>query len=239
MLWNSYYPWITVKDMYDYSKENNLHLLSDFNAEFWKEYTDNYIKYDKLFCRLYRSFRYFYQDVKQEQKLDEVTTDFTDEVYNHLLLNQKKYEELYRVRVLQDDTYNLTGNVNYTEDRMTTRDKTLNDTYGNREDSTTFNKGEETSNITEQVSPYDSENFSNNAKQNSVLGTRTDTQNETKGEQKDNHVESGTEDTTITRKGNIGNVTVTDLLEEFTGYWSTYQFYMFIFNEICKELLLA
>ena len=85
----------TVKDMYKYTSDNTLKLLSDYNADFWANYKTNYARYDKLFCRLYRSWFYFLQE--HDETIAQITTNFTADVYAHLLLNEKKYSELYRI----------------------------------------------------------------------------------------------------------------------------------------------
>jgi len=95
--------WVKVNDMYEYAKSVNIPLLSDFgeddeNITFWSDYVANYEKYDKLFRRMYMSFRYFLQepvsrfDELIESEIGDITLDFIDEVYNHLMVNAKKYE---------------------------------------------------------------------------------------------------------------------------------------------------
>ena len=53
----------TVNDMFNYAKQNNLKLLSEFEADFWQEYMQNSDKYDMLFRRSYFSFKFFLNSI--------------------------------------------------------------------------------------------------------------------------------------------------------------------------------
>lgn len=341
----------TVDDMYQYSKTEGSMLLSSFGSEnegfhFWDEYRSKHRRYDKLFNRMFNSFKYFMQ--KPDQTIAEITEDFTDEVYNHLMINAKKYEELYRVNVINDENYSITDNYNITEtlEKETTKEDT--DVYGERDDvnaktigsknttaskqygqkqdtvsteygqkqntastqygqkqntessqygqiQTTVNnvKGSETDTQTNEIAGFNTTTFVNDNRKTEVLGQRTDTSTETvgshtdsksitegghtdsetitegthtdtvtstegahtdgesllessqtindgfsKGEQTDTHNGSLSEEYTLTRKGNIGVRTITEVLEYHQEFWTTYEFYTLIFKEICAELLL-
>ena len=95
----------TVKDMYEYADENSIKLLSGYAADFWKEYRDNYNRYDNLFCRYFRSWFYFLQE--GDEDISDLVDNFTIDVYSHLMINDKKYSELYRIHVIDDDKYSL------------------------------------------------------------------------------------------------------------------------------------
>ena len=227
----------TVNDLYKYSKNANIPLLSNYNAIFWQEYTNNYARYDKLFNRTYLTFKYFMQD--GTETIEELTNDFTEAVYEHLLINNKKYEELYRIYILQDSEYSIVENYSVTEtmDKDTTNNNT--NTYGDRLDNTTSTQGEQTSNSTSKVSPYDSENFYNDGSASDTIGSRTDTVGFTKGSQTDTLDNTGTEKYTLTKKGNIGVQTATDMIDKHDTYWNKYRFYTAIFENISKDLLLV
>ena len=129
-------------------------------------------------------------------------------------------------------------------------------TYGSRQDSGSFTKGsrtdstttgEQTTTVTTKVAPYDSEDFANNGQDTSVAGQRQDSLTEgqqldssssTKGQQIDDLNRTYTEDYTLHRVGNIGVQTVTDMLQKHVKMWSVWEFYEYIFKEICKDLLL-
>ena len=61
----------------------------------------------------------------------------------------------------------------------------------------------------------------------------------TKGVQNNTHTGNDKETYTMSRVGNIGTMTGTDILRKHSDYWTHYEFYTYIFREIAKELLLA
>ena len=249
----------TVSEMYKYAKEEDSLLLSSFGAEnegyhFWDEYRLKHRKYDKLFNRMFNSFKYFMQE--EGETIAEITENFTDDVYAHLMVNAKKYEELYRINIINDSDYSILDNYNITEtmDKETADEETK--VYGEREDTVEYGekeietanvKGNQTNVITNGIAGFNSSDFANDDKSNEVYGQRTDSSNETigthtdtstKGEQIDTNNISGTEEYTLTRKGNIGVRTITEVIEYHRNFWNTYEFYTYIFKEICAELLL-
>lgn len=219
---------LTVKNMYDYTKAGNVKLLSTFQADFWTDYITNYDKYDRLFYRLYRSFKYFLQE--DGETTEEVVNSFVEDVYTHLLVNQKKYSELYRINVISDENYSLTDNYNMTE----TMDRDTSNSKGARTDSTTADEGAQIITNTGTTSPYDSENFFNEKSNSQNAGARHDAGSFISGAQSD----SATEDYTLTRVGNIGTMTATDMLDKHKKFWTMFEFYSYIFGEIAKELLI-
>ena len=46
----------TINDLYKYAADNNLALLSEYDAEWWENYVTNSADYDTVFRRLYYSF---------------------------------------------------------------------------------------------------------------------------------------------------------------------------------------
>ena len=126
-------PWIddakvfNIKDIQAYSKEHNVKMLSEYNADFWVGYKANYQYFDRLFMKKYSSWFPF--DQEYSEGIASVQQDFTYDVYSHLLANDKRYSELWRVNVIPDDTaYSLTNNVDYQEIYVGTdgRDTTYN-----------------------------------------------------------------------------------------------------------------
>lgn len=270
--------------MYKYAKEEDSLLLSSFGANsegfhFWDEYRSKHRKYDKLFNRMFNSFKYFMQE--DGQTISEITEDFTDEVYNHLMINAKKYEELYRVNVVADNDYSITDNYNITETMekeigredtntygeredgnsrtLGAKDTTVTDAYGQKETSVQATKGTQSDTHEDDIAGFNSATYSDDTKRTDVYGQRQDNSSETvnahsdtkttaegaqtisdeftKGEQVDTLIGSRTEDYTLTRRGNIGVRTITEVLEYHEQFWTTYEFYTLIFKEICAELL--
>ena len=123
----------TIKDIYDYRREDNSPMLSPFepagDIDFWKPYRDNFPYFDRLFMKKYRSW--FPMD--QEGDIEEVAIDFAYDVKSWLMINTKRYAELYRIETIPDDEkYSLTDNV-YEHEVVETD-------FGKK---VTFNKGEQ------------------------------------------------------------------------------------------------
>ena len=209
----------TVKEMYEVTKSAGTPLLSNFNSVFWNDYIEHYTELDRYFARRYRSFRYFAQE--ESDTVEVVTQNFTSSVYEHLLVNKKRYEELYRVQSVNDNDYMLLDN--YNVNTSITKEGVGNGSIvsGEREDKI-FN--------TTKVSPFDSENFYNDTTSDGSTrkGSETDTTNN-----------AYNETVTSTKKGNIGVQTGADMLGKHTDYWKNFDFYNLIFSEIAKELLLV
>ena len=209
----------TVKEMYEVTKSAGTPLLSNFNDVFWNDYIEHYTELDRYFARRYCSFRYFAQE--ESDTVEVVTQNFTSSVYEHLLVNKKRYEELYRVQSVNDNDYMLLDNYNVNE--TVTKEGSGNGSIvsGEREDKI-FN--------TTKVSPFDSENFYNDTTNDGSTrkGYETDTTNN-----------SYNETVTSSKKGNIGVQTGADMLGKHTNYWKNFDFYNLVFSEIAKELLLV
>ena len=209
----------TVKEMYEVTKVAGTPLLSNFNDTFWNDYIEHYTELDRYFARRYRSFRYFAQE--ESDTVEVVAQNFTSSVYEHLLINKKRYEELYRVQSVNDNDYMLLDN--YNVNTSITKEGAGNGSIvsGEREDKI-FN--------TTKVSPFDSENFYNDTTSDGSTrkGSETDTTNN-----------AYNETVTSTKKGNIGVQTGADMLGKHTDYWKNFDFYNLIFSEIAKELLLV
>ena len=99
---------VEIKDIYKYQKEENAPMLSSYNGTFWGSYVSNYAYYDRIFKKKYASF--FPYD--QEGDVEDVAGDFSDDVKAWLMMNDKRYSELYRINTIVDDEkYSLTDNV--------------------------------------------------------------------------------------------------------------------------------
>ena len=248
---------LTVNDLYLLSSSKNIPLLSNYSSVFWNEYVSNFTEYDSLFRRMFYSFIYFMQFDEQP---DTVLSNFVNDVKRHLMVNDKKYSELYRIHVITDDKYSITDNYNITErmqketndsgsDTYGERTDTTNETSGARKDTNTTQVGSQSNIGTDTIAGFNSSGFENDSKVIDEIGARTDTSetnigqqnniiNFDKGLQNDTHSRTGTEDYTLTRVGNIGVKTVTEVIKEHSDYWTAYDFYTMIFKEICSELLL-
>lgn len=261
---------VTVKQMYEFAQTNHIKLLSDYHAEFWSEYNQNYSRYDRLFNRYYKNFYYFNQDANLD--VEDVLPDFVEDVYNLLLMNSKRYAELYRVHVVDDTKYSILDNYDVTETKEGETSRTVTDAFGAKTETASGSKditdvfgqrvisdqttiGSQSNNAVEKVAPYDSESFSNDNRTETTLGQRQDsgtkTQNSvtdthgtetensiTHASHSDTHTHEGEDSYTLSKKGNIGVQTQTEVMQKHVNFWKGYNFYKIIFDDICKELLL-
>ena len=195
----------TVKEMYESAVLKDTALLSTYGGDFWNEYIQNHKEYDRLFMRMFKSFKYFLQD--GSESIDEVLTNFIEDVKLHLMVNSKKYSELYRTYIVNDADYMLLDNYNVKEsmnkqnsyegsDVLGVRNDVTNDTIGaittnttntigTIATNTTSTIGEQSNSEIKKVSPYDSNKFNNESGTDSNFGTRSDTGNTTTNEHTD------------------------------------------------------
>lgn len=187
---------ITVNQMYQLTKSENKPLLSDYDSDFWADYVSNFSSYDLAFRRMFFSFGYFLQN--ENSDVLEVTSDFISDVRAFLLCNDKKYSELYRTYVINDDDYMLVDNYNITETKNSSitnenvydygaKSENESTTIGSREDAsqstTSTSDRTDTNNSTvgsqnntniSTVAPYDEDVFHNRQKDDNNIGSRTD-----------------------------------------------------------------
>ena len=120
-----------IGDIFAKNKKDNKMMLSPYPADFWKPYRDNNAYFDRRFKVLYKTF--YPYDQETEEGLDSVCDDFRYDVYAHLMANDKRYSELFRINtILDNDAYSLTNNVDYTETYEETNSR-----------DTTYNKGQQ------------------------------------------------------------------------------------------------
>lgn len=229
---------VTVQQMQDYVKENNLHLLpyNSIAYEFWGLYTTNPDAYDRLFTRLYRNSYYFIQQPKET--VASVFTNFNEAVYDLLLLNAKKYAELYRVHSVDDDDYSILDNYDVTETKTGTDTKRIVDAFGNFVIQEQENIGSQENEMVGQVAPYDSEDFANQNSATQTLGQRQDSSMTTRNPHTDNHTYTGSDSYTMNKKGNIGVQTQSEVMDKHANFWKRYDFMKLIFEDINREYLL-
>lgn len=228
-----------VKELYAIAHTDNKPLLSNFglnnpNIHFWDDYRSNFAKYDALFKRLYNSFIYTMSD-SELQGISQA--EFTDDVERTLMLHSKRYEELYRVNVVSDTDDPLTYNYDMTEkmDRSTNQNGAV--TSGQRTDINLNEIGSQNIGTVNKVTGWNSGNENTSSSGTQTEGSRNDITQFTKGQETDTNVTAGSEEYTLTRKGNIGVQTAGDMMRIHKAFWSTWEFYQMIFDDICTELL--
>lgn len=250
---------ITIEDMYNKSIESGSKLFPLLNLDFWLYYSENSEIFDRRFCNLYSSFFYYAQ--RENDTVESVLQKFKDYVGDFLYFNSKKYSELYRINNISDTAYSITDNYSTTEtlekENTSTSSEVIGEkantettSYGSRQDNSSTTLGSQTNTTTDKVSTYDSENFYNKTNTedslsertdstSSSIGEHTDTTTSNSGEQTNTTNETSTESYTLTKKGNIGVKTVSEILKEHNDFWDSFSFYDRIFKDICSECLLV
>ena len=236
----------------------------DGDIDFWGVYRENFSYFDRLFYKTYRSFILFNSD---GDTTGEVSTDFRNDCYAWLLANDKNYTELFRMQLVDDDEYNFMYNYDMSETYSGTSSSNGSETLGQRQDSHTGsnNVGGHTdthnnditygavSNSDEtKVSAFNESGYSNKEKTDhteaqridqyratDTIGSRTDSDSytDTKGSQQNSSTSSGTEGHTMTRKGNIGVETTSDIMKKHVDLWKAFNFYKIVFDDIANEFL--
>lgn len=249
----------TVNDIYKYILDNDLTLLPiNVTNDYWKEYISNNKMYDMLFNRLFFSFRYFLQFPDDDIKA--VYERFTLDVFTHLLVNSKKYTELFKIESLDVAEYNPLNTVGIKEtfERDYSRDKI--DTYGIRNDSNTITNGSRTDSInntigaqsnsvTNTIAGFNSTGFENDSASTESIGSRSDSStnvtgeqtisnNFSKGEQIDKEVNTDNENY-VKNKTGFETYNPTDNIRKYNNYWDSWSFYNMIFRDISKALLVV
>lgn len=214
-------------------------LLSDYTADFWTEYKNNFSSYDDYFVTLYKSFVFF--DQEETETVEEVTAHFTHAVENYLRANDKRLSELWRINVVPDDeSYSITENYFMQETYSGTNSNQSALTTGQRTDVNNVQVGSQNSENVSKVTAFNSntENTKDSAK--SQVGTRNDIEQFTKGQETDTSISNGTDGHTLTRHGALGVMTVTDVLKKQEDYWkNTMMFYELVFREISERFLMV
>ena len=224
--------------------------------DFWEgTYEENTAVYDREFARRFTSFEYF--DFMEADTIAEARENFHADVLSILTFNQKRYAEMYRVFLVEDEDDPITYNYDMIETTgaqhtSSVKGQQLN-TTGAQENTT----GQQTD--THNVAPYNTstltaESSDGSTQQSNTEGQREDTEGQridTEGQRIDTtnartdtalaHTDqTDTDEWTLTRRGNIGTQTAADILRLHTAYWTEqYKFMELIFNDIAKQLLMC
>lgn len=235
-----------IIDLYKHCVENdNTPLLPPFETDpdnpAWSDFWANtyfanegsYEAYDREFARRYRNF--FYYDFLEADSLSDAIQNFWSDCASILQLNQKKYQEMYRIFVLSDEDMPITYNYDMTEttgaQKQTSVKGQQQNTYGSRTDTI----GAITN--THSVAPFNTTTPQTDSQD--VTQQRTDTTGQhidTEGNRTDT---VDTDAWTLTRRGNIGTQTAADVAGSFVKFFdNNFKFMLMIFEDICKQLLM-
>ena len=203
--------------------------------DFWEEtYEANTAVYDREFARRFTSFEYF--DFMEADTIAEARENFHADVLSILTFNKKRYEEMYRVFLVEDEDDPITYNYDMTETTGAQHTESVKGEQTNTTGAQENTTGAQTD--THNVAPYNTSTLT--AESSDVSGSRTDNfgeREDTDGERTDTY---DSDEWTLTRKGNIGVQTAADILRLHTQYWTeTYKFFNLIFDDIAKQLLMV
>lgn len=235
--------WVTIEDMYKYL---NIHgsgaplLTASYPTylTFWDNYVDSFQNYDRYFVGKYRTFRYFYQDVPNDEDIGDIIFRFQENVTAHLIVNDKKYAELYRINVLDDEDYPLFNDVDYTKTLQGSKNSNGSYISGSRSDSNSETVGSQNNTIEQQTSAFDSTTYSPKDKTIESLGQQSNSSGYQKGQQTDTNTNAELTGSTETVKGKMNDKSLSSIVGTHIKIWTPYEFYGYIFKEISKELLL-
>lgn len=202
----------------------------------WAAYEASPGAFDREFTRMFANYTY-----------DDIFGDDADDIYNDWILdvkalfnkNAKKYAEFYRIHTVSDTDMPLAYNYDMTEtmDRDTTDANTVK--AGQRTDVNNFAQGTQINDNVDKVTGWNSGSENVSTSNKSGTGSRNDITQFTKGAEEQTERGTGTEDYTLTRKGNIGVQTAADIARIFLNFWDDPRtnLYQVIFMDICRELL--
>ena len=224
-----------VIDLYKAVGTGESLLPTGTDFDFWEEtYEANTAVYDREFARRFTSFEYF--DFMEADTIAEARENFHADVLSILTFNKKRYEEMYRVFLVEDEDDPITYNYDMVE---TTGAQHTESTKGSQQNTT----GQQVNTVgqytdTTSTSVADSATLKTasqdvTSSHEDTLGQRIDTEGQRKDEYDSN-------EWTLTRRGNIGVQTAGDILAIHTRYWTeTYKFFNLIFDDIAKQLLMV
>ena len=233
----------TVKELYKISQNEEVHLFPEFNSEWWTDIynNDTASDIDVLFTRTYASFDFYssIDDLFDEYTDANALADFKLAVNSMFLKNDKKYTELYRIHTIPDnEAYELTNNYDMHETYSGSNSTQGALTTGQRTDVTIDQTGSQNSAGLDKVTGWDSSSENTKDSNTTSVGSREDNHQFTKGQETDTNRSQGTDSHALRRYGNIGVMTVDDLLKKHKDFWLVWDFLQVIFDDICRDYLL-
>ena len=233
----------TVKELFKIAQTEEATLFPEFDSEWWTGIYNNDTTedIDILFTRYYASYEFYssLEDLFDEYTDASAFMDFQRAVYTLFLKNDKKYSELYRIHSIPDnDAYELTNNYDMHETYSGSNSQNGSAITGQRTDITYDNIGSQNSSDLNKVTGWNSGTENTHDSSNASVGSREDTHQFTKGQEQDTSRMQGSDSHTLRRYGNIGVMTVDDLLKKHKDFWLVWDFLQVIFDDICRDYLL-
>lgn len=233
----------TIKELYKEANKEETSLFPEFDSEWWTDIynNDNYADIDILFLRNYASYEFFssisdlFDDYDDEKSL----IDFKQAIYTLFLKNDKKYTELYRIHSIQDDeAYELTNNYDIHETYSGSNSIQGALISGQRTDVNIDQIGSQNSAGQNNITGWNSNSENLKDSNTTQMGSRNENHQFTKGQETDTNRSQGTDSHTLRRYGNLGVMTVDDILRKHSDFWLVWDFLSVIFNDICRDYLL-
>lgn len=226
----------TILQMYKNLTPDQTLLPTNTGYEWWSEYESLAGAFDREFTRMFAGYKY--DDIFYENDTD-LHTNWLLDVSALFAKNNKKYAEFYRIHTVTDQDMPLAYNYDMTEkmDKDTTDASTVK--AGQRTDVNNFTQGTQINDNVDKVTGWNSGSENVSTSNKSGTGSRNDITQFTKGAEEQTERGTGTEDYTLTRKGNIGVQTAADIARIFLNFWDDPRtnLYQVIFMDICRELL--
>ena len=233
----------TVKELFKIAKTDDNPLFPEFDSEWWSNTytTETIFDIDILFTRYYSNYQFYsgLEDLFDDYTDGQAFMDFQQAVYTLFLKNDKKYTELYRIHSIPDnEAYELTNNYDMHETYSGTNQNAGTSITGQRTDVTIDNIGSQNSAGLNKVTGWNSGNENTRDSNEDAVGSRQDNHQFTKGQEQDTSRVQGSDSHTLRRYGNIGVMTVDDLLKKHKDFWLVWDFLQVIFDDICRDYLL-
>lgn len=226
----------TILQMYKSLTPEQTMLPTNTNYEWWDEYETSPGAFDREFTKMFAGYKY--EDIFGELDTD-LYTNWLLDVSALFAKNNKKYSEFYRIHTVTDQDMPLAYNYDMTErmDKDTTDQSAMKN--GQRTDINNYTQGSQTTEDVNKVTGWNSNDENTNTSLKTGTGSRNDISQFTQGAQESTSNSQGTEDYTLTRKGNIGVQTAADIARIFLNFWDDPRtnLYQVIFMDICRELL--
>lgn len=121
-----------VEKLYKYCVDNNVKMLSDYDADFWEVYRENHTYFDRLFYRSYKSFLIF--SLANVDSEEELADEWVFDIRAFLLANNKRYSELWRLQTIDDVDYSILDNYNVRESHNIVTEGSAEDVFGAKTD---------------------------------------------------------------------------------------------------------
>lgn len=225
--------------MYQRAQETQTKLLSNYDSIFWSVYKANNTDFDLYFKTKYKSFMYL--DQEYDSTVDEVLADWLEVVKSHLRVNDKRYNELFRIQVVpDDDSYSIVENYYLNETYTGSNDNQGTNASGQRTDVNNFEQGNQKQTNLDSVSAHNTSNLNSRNKSETETGTRNDRTEFTQGGQEFTSHTTNTDSHTMVRHGAIGTQTADQVLEIHQRVWEeSFKFYDLVFSELANYLTLC